>query len=42
MEVQFTEEVAQLRLGAGATFHGEGILAITKTLLQSGVSHIGG
>lgn len=42
MEVQFTEEVAQLRLGAGATFHGEGILAITKALLQSGVSYVGG
>ena len=36
MEVQFTDEVARLRLGAGATFHGEGILAITKALLQSG------
>ena len=42
MEVQFTEEVAQLRLGAGATFQGEGILAITKALLQSGVSYVGG
>ena len=42
MEVQFTEEIAQLRLGAGATFHGEGILAITKALLQSGVSYVGG
>ena len=42
MEVQFTEEVAQLRLGQGATFQGEGILAITKALLQSGVSYVGG
>jgi indolepyruvate ferredoxin oxidoreductase alpha subunit len=42
MEVQFTEEVAQLRLGQGDTFHGEGILAITKALLQSGVAYIGG
>ncbi len=42
MEVQFTEEVARLRLGAGAEFHGEGILAITKALLQSGVSYVGG
>ena len=42
MEVQFTEEVAQLRLGEGSTFHGEGILAITKALLQSGVSYVGG
>jgi len=42
MEVQFTDEVAQLRLGQGSTFHGEGILAITKALLQSGVSYVGG
>src|SRR6478609_5297044 len=42
MEVQFTKEIEQLRLGAGATFHGEGILAITKALLQSGVSYVGG
>jgi indolepyruvate ferredoxin oxidoreductase alpha subunit len=42
MEVQFTAEVERLRLGAGATFHGEGILAITKALLQSGVSYVGG
>jgi len=42
MEVQFTDEVAQLRLGAGERFHGEGILAITKALLQSGVSYVGG
>ncbi len=42
MEVHFTKEVEQLRLGAGATFRGEGILAITKALLQSGVSYVGG
>ena len=42
MEVQFTDQIQQLQLGAGATFHGEGILAITKALLQSGVSYIGG
>ena len=42
MEVQFTEEVAKLRLGAGETFHGEGILAVTKALLQSGVAYVGG
>eukprot|EP01036_Dinobryon_divergens_P045855 gene45855-61289_t len=29
-------------MGAGDTFHGEGILAITKALLQSGVSYVGG
>ncbi len=42
MEVQFTEQIEQLKLGAGQTFHGEGILAITKALLQSGVAYIGG
>src|SRR3954462_6225666 len=42
MEVQFTEQIEQLQLGAGAVFHGEGILAITKALLQSGVSYVGG
>ena len=35
-------EVVQLRLGAGATFHGEGLLAITQALLQAGVSYVGG
>jgi indolepyruvate ferredoxin oxidoreductase alpha subunit len=42
MEVSFTEEIESLRLGDGAVFHGEGILAITKGLLQSGVSYVGG
>ena len=42
MEVQFTDQIEQLQLGAGQTFHGEGILAITKALLQSGVAYIGG
>ena len=42
MEISFEREIAQLRLGAGEVFHGEGILAITKALLQSGVSYIGG
>jgi indolepyruvate ferredoxin oxidoreductase alpha subunit len=42
MERQFTEEIRALRLGAGETFHGEGILAVTKALLQSGVSYVGG
>ncbi len=41
-ERSFKQEVAKLRLGAGETFHGEGILAVTKALLQSGVSYIGG
>ena len=42
MEVSFHEEIKALRLGEGDTFHGEGILAITKALLQSGVSYVGG
>ena len=42
MEVSFGEEIQSLQLGAGQTFHGEGILAITKGLLQSGVSYVGG
>ena len=42
MEVSFSEEIKSLQLGAGQTFHGEGILAITKGLLQSGVSYVGG
>src|SRR5205807_7075390 len=42
MERSFKAEVESLRLGAGQTFHGEGILAVTKALLQSGVSYVGG
>ncbi|MEZ5890567.1 MAG: hypothetical protein R3D52_10155 [Xanthobacteraceae bacterium] len=42
MERSFKQEVQALRLGAGETFHGEGILAVTKALLQSGVSYVGG
>jgi indolepyruvate ferredoxin oxidoreductase alpha subunit len=42
MEISFKKEIEQLRLGQGEEFHGEGILAITKALLQSGVSYIGG
>lgn len=42
MEVSFVEEIKALRLGSGHTFHGEGILAITKALLQAGVSYVGG
>jgi len=42
VEVSFTQEIESLRLGAGETFHGEGILAITKALLQSGVAYVGG
>jgi indolepyruvate ferredoxin oxidoreductase alpha subunit len=42
MERSFKTEVQSLALGAGETFHGEGILAVTKALLQSGVSYVGG
>src|SRR6266850_1173344 len=42
MERSFKEEVAKLELGEGETFHGEAILAVTKALLQSGVSYVGG
>ena len=42
MEVRYDDEIERLRLGAGSTFHGEGILAITKALLQSGVAYVGG
>src|SRR5438046_10521621 len=41
-ERSFKEEVEKLKLGAGAEFRGEGILAITKALLQSGVSYVAG
>jgi len=42
MERSFKREAELLKLGAGETFHGEGILAVTKALLQSGVSYVGG
>jgi len=42
MERSFKKEVDALRLGAGEVFRGEGILAVTKALLQSGVSYVGG
>src|ERR1700710_2689935 len=41
-ERSFAREVQDLKLGAGDVFRGEGILAITKALLQSGVSYVGG
>ena len=41
-ERSFAKEVQQLRSGAGVEFRGEGILAVTKALLQSGVSYVGG
>src|SRR5260370_10820914 len=42
MERSFKTEVEALRLGDGAVFRGEGILAVTKALLPSGVSYVGG
>ena len=42
MEISFKKQIEQLTLCEGDVFHGEGILAITKALLQSGVSYIGG
>ena len=41
-ERSFKEEVKKLRLGAGEVFEGEGILAVTKALLQAGVAYVGG
>jgi indolepyruvate ferredoxin oxidoreductase alpha subunit len=41
-ERSFKKEVEKLRLGAGDEFAGEGILAIAKALLQSGVAYVGG
>jgi indolepyruvate ferredoxin oxidoreductase, alpha subunit len=41
-ERSFKKEVQSLRLGEGDVFRGEGILAVTKALLQSGVSYVGG
>lgn len=41
-ERSFVKEVEKLRLGAGEDFSGEGILAITKALLQCGVGYVGG
>ena len=41
-ERSFAKEVQSLRLGEGDEFRGEGILAVTKALLQSGVAYVGG
>ena len=41
-ERSFSKVVESLRLGDGEVFHGEGILAVTKALLQSGVAYVGG
>ncbi|WIM09611.1 indolepyruvate ferredoxin oxidoreductase subunit alpha [Enhydrobacter sp.] len=41
-ERSFRQEVRALRLGKGEVFRGEGILAVTKAILQSGVAYVGG
>lgn len=41
-ERSFKAEVEHLRKGKGETFTGEGILAITKALLENGVGYVGG
>src|ERR1700745_1300588 len=41
-ERSFKKEVEKLKLGAGEEFRGEGILAITKALLEAGVSYVAG
>src|SRR6185437_4416095 len=41
-ERSFAREIQSLRLGAGAEFEGEAILAVTKGLLQAGVAYVGG
>ncbi|GAB4306556.1 MAG: indolepyruvate ferredoxin oxidoreductase subunit alpha [Roseovarius sp.] len=42
MERSFAREVEKLRLGAGEIFEGEAIVAVTKAILQAGVSYVGG
>ena len=37
-ERSFVEEVKKLKLAEGEVFSGEGILAVTKALLESGVA----
>jgi indolepyruvate ferredoxin oxidoreductase alpha subunit len=41
-ERSFAKEIESLRLGDGEEFRGEGILAVTKALLQAGVAYVGG
>ena len=41
-ERSFVEEVKKLRLKEGELFRGEGILAVTKALLESGVAYVAG
>ena len=41
-ERSFAAEVQQLRAEPGTLFHGEGILAVTKALLECGVGYVAG
>lgn len=41
-ERSFAKEVEDLKIGKGEDFHGEGILAVTKALLESGIAYVGG
>ena len=41
-ERSFKAEVERLKIGDAEIFEGEGILAVTKALLQSGVAYVGG
>src|ERR687889_1198770 len=41
-ERSFAKEVEQLRIGSGQEFRGEGILAVTKALLECGVAYVAG
>ncbi|MFK7853391.1 MAG: thiamine pyrophosphate-dependent enzyme [Granulosicoccus sp.] len=41
-ERSFASEVQQLTIGKGDVFRGEGILAITKALLENGVGYVAG
>ncbi len=41
-ERSFKQEVEKLRLPPGSVFRGEGILAVTKALLESGVAYVAG
>ncbi len=41
-ERSFAKEVEQLRVPAGTEFRGEGILAVTKALLECGVGYVAG
>jgi indolepyruvate ferredoxin oxidoreductase alpha subunit len=41
-ERSFAKEVQKLNIGGGEVFRGEGILAITKALLENGVGYVGG